>query len=631
MSQLDLPPGALIGRVRELDLLQRFFREAAVSGGALLLSGDPGVGKTALVNALADAAAAAGTMILRVTGAEFEGEVSFAALNQALFPMLDDTEQLGAVPRDALRVALGFGAGPAPERLLVSNAALVLLRHVSARVPLLLIVDDLPWIDRASAGVLSFVARRLAGSRAGLLAVCRTGAQSYFDGAGLPEYELQPLADEAAARLVAAGSPDLNPRVRSRVLSVAQGNPLALLELPQALSGSQRSATEPLPSVLPLGQRLQELFTSRVAGLPPATRALLLVAALEGTGDLRVLEAAGGGDYQLDDLAPAERDHLVRTGENSRRVTFRHPLIRSAAVEASTADERRRAHQALAAVFADQLERRAWHLGEACVEPDEQVAALLEEAAHRILQRGDYFGVVARLTRAADLSPAAAERSRRLAEAAYIGAEAIGEMRSTSELLAETRQASPHLSDSLHYAAASAFVILNGGGHVDTAHRLLVAAIEGGAHRHDSGDAALVTAVWTLFMLCFFGGRRELWGPFYAALARLSRATPPLLALQVDMFADPARTGAAARPRLEAMLRNVHLDVEPSSIGDIAGCALYADRIEELRAPLWRTVFEGREGGPGRRHLVALMYLCIDDFQRGEWGKGRNSPQKDSA
>jgi DNA-binding CsgD family transcriptional regulator len=494
VSQLDLPAGGLTGRVRELDFLQGFFGQAAVSGGALLLTGDPGVGKTALLNALADAAAAAGTTVLRVAGVEFEGDVSFSGLNLALLPLLGDLDGLGAAHRDALRVALGFGAGPAPDRLLVSNAALALLRHVAARVPLLLIVDDLPWIDRASADVLGFAARRLVGSRAGLLVACRTGAQSYFDRAGLPEYELTPLADEAAAQLVTARFPGLDPLVRSRVLDVAQGNPLALLELPRALSDSQRSAAEPLPPVLPLGQRLQELFTSRFARLPAATRELLLTAALEGTGDLRVLQAAGGGDYQLDDLAPAERDQLVRADGNPRRVTFRHPLIRSAAVEVSTAGQRRRAHRALAAVLADQPERRALHLGEACVEPDEEVAGLLDEAARRTLARGDYSGAVAMLTRAAELSPAAAERSRRLA-------------------------------------------------------------------------------------------------------------------------------GAAALPRLEAALRTVHHEADPNVIENIAGSAMYADRLAEVREPLWRSVLRGREGGLGRRHLVALMDLCTDDFHRGEWGE----------
>jgi DNA-binding CsgD family transcriptional regulator len=613
--------GGLIGRDRDLGFLLEFFRQAAPGGGALVLSGDPGMGKTALLNALAQSAAAAGTVVLRVTGAEFEGEISFAGLNQVLLPVLGDVDELGAAHRDALRVALGFGAGPPPDWLLVSNAVLVLLQRAAARAPLLLIVDDLPWIDRASAGVLSFAARRLAGRGAGLLVACRTGADSYFDRAGLPEYELTPLDELAATELVVARFPGLDPLVRSRVLGVAQGNPLALLELPEALSDSQRSAAEPLPSVLPLGQRLQKLFTSRVTRLPPATRDLLLVAALEGTGDLRLLEAAGGGAYRLEDLAPAERDHLVRVGPDPGRVTFAHPLIRSAAVEASTAAERRRAHQAVAAVLSGQPERRAWHLGEAAVAPDEHVAALLEEAAHRSHQRGDYLAAQAGLIRAAGLSPAAAERVRRLAEAAYVSAEALGEVRGTSRLLDGIRHAGPQDSDPLHVASAAAFVMLNGDGHVDTIHRMLAGAIASGSHGYDAGDTALLRALWALAMTCFLGGRRELWDTFHAAVARLTPGPPPILALTIDMFADPARTGVAALPRLEAALRTVHHEVDPNVIDDVAAAATYADRLAEVREPLWRAVLRGREGSPGRRHLVALMDLCIDDFHRGEWGE----------
>ena len=579
------------------------------------------MGKTALLNALAGSALTTGMTVLRVAGLEFEGELSFAGLNQALLPLLGDLDALSDVHRDALRVALGFGAGPPPDRLLVSNATLFLLRQVAACAPLLLIVDDLPWIDRASAGVLSFVARRLAGSRAGLLGARRTGAQTYFERAGLPEYELKPLDDQAATQLVTARFPGVDPQVRNRVLEAAQGNPLALLELPQALTAAQRSGWEPLPSVLPLGQRLQELFTSRIARLPAGTRALLLAAALEGSGDLRVLDAAGGHDYRLDDLAPAERDHLVRTDENSRRVTFRHPLIRSAVVEASTAAERRRAHQALAEALAGQTERRAWHLGEASVEPDEQVAALLEDAARRVAGRGDYSAAVMTLTRAAGLSPVPAERSRRLAQAAYIGAQSLGEMRSTSQLLEGTRRASPDVGELLNYASAAAFVMLNADGHIDTAHRLLVGAIEGRAHRWDAGDTALTNALWTLALLCFCGGRRELWDPFYAALSRLSPRPPPDLALTIDMFADPARTGIAALPRLEAALRTVHHEVDPDLVENLAAATIYADRLADVREPLWRTVLRGREGGLGRKHIVALMDLCIDDFHRGEWAE----------
>jgi DNA-binding CsgD family transcriptional regulator len=626
MSQLAFLPEPLIGRDRELGLLREFFQQSAVSGGALVLAGEPGVGKTALINALADAVSASGTMVLHVAGSQFEEQISFAGLNQALLPLLDGLDGfdgLGDVHRDALRVALGFGSGPAPDQLLVSNAVLALLRRAAARVPLLLIVDDLPWIDRASAGVLSFAARRLVGSKAGLLAALRTGAQSYFDRAGLPEYELKPLPDDASAQLVSSRFPDLDPWVMTRVLSTAQGNPLALLELPDALSHAQRSALEALPSVLPLGQRLDELFTSRIARLPPETRMLLLMAALEGAGDASVLEAAGGDDYRLGDLAPAERDHLVRADESSRLIVFRHPLVRSAAVEAATLGERRRAHQALAAVLAGQPERMAWHLGEACSGPDERVASLLEDAALRIVARGDALGAVARLTRAAELSPAADGRSRRLALAAYIGAEILGEMRGTAQLLEAMRQAGPQASDPMHYAPAAAFVMLNADAHVDTIHQLLVGAVEGGNHGYDATDAALLNAMWSLAMVCWLGGRTELWTPFLAMMQRLTPQPPAVLTLQMDTYIHPVRTGVAALPRLDAALRAAQREVDPHVIENVAACAIYVDRLAELREPLWRMVQRGRAGGPARKQLTALADLCFDDFVRGDWGEAQ--------
>jgi DNA-binding CsgD family transcriptional regulator len=623
MSQLALLPEPLVGRDRELGLLRDFFQQAAVSGGSLVLSGEPGVGKTALSNALADALSTAGTLVLRAVGSQFEGEISYAGLNQALLPLLDELDELDDAHRDALRVALGLGSGPAPDQLLVSNAALALLRRRATRTPLLLIVDDLHWIDRVSAGVLSFAARRLAGSRVGLLAALRTGEQSFFDRAGLPEYELRPLADEPAAQLVSERFPDLNPWVMTRVLGTAQGNPLALLELPKALSHAQRSAMQALPSVLPLGQRLRELFTSRIVRLPPETRTLLLMAALEGAGNIRVLEAAGRGDYRLSDLAPAERDYLVRADEGLRLIVFRHPLVRSAVVEAATLGERQHAHQALAAVLADQPERMAWHLGEACAQPDERVAGLLEGAALSIVARGDALGAVARLTRAAELSPAAGGRGRRLALAAYIGAEIIGELSGTAQLLEAMRQAGPQASDPMHYAPAAAFVMLNADAHIDTIHRLLVGAIEGGHHGYDATDAALVNAMWSLAMVCWLGGRAELWEGFLEILGRLNPQPPAMLALQMDTYIHPVRTGVAALPRLDAALRAVQREVDPHVIENIAACAIYTDRLSELREPLWRMVRRGRAGGPARKQLTALADLCFDDFVRGDWAEAQ--------
>ena len=212
-----------------------------------------------------------------------------------------------------------------------------------------------------------------------------------------------------------------------------------MLELPRALSQSQRAEREPLPPVLPSAGICRG--TSRRAWQAAwHDQSLLLTAALEGTGELGVLEAAGDGVYRIDDLAPAEQDQLVQV-TSSRRVVFRHPLIRSAVVDATTAAERRSAHRALAAASSNRPDRRAWHLGEATTGADEQVAGVLEDAALRLLPRGDYQSVVSLLTRAADLSLDPAERGRRLAAAAYIGAESTGEMRSTAELLEGSRRA----------------------------------------------------------------------------------------------------------------------------------------------------------------------------------------------
>ncbi|MGW2936278.1 AAA family ATPase [Streptomyces sp. NPDC001156] len=279
VSSADL----LVGRERDLDRILGVLEQHA--GGALLLSGDPGVGKSAVLDTVAGAAAQSGAHVLRAAGTEFEAGVRYSALNQILLPLHSALDRLSASSGEALSAALGFGAGPSPERLVVCNAALALLRSAAEDSPLLLIVDDLPWVDRASAAVFGFLARRLSGGRIRFLAASRTGVDSFFDGSGLPAYELPALDADSAARLVDLRFPDLAHPVRRRLLDAAQGNPLALLELPDALRADQRRAREVVPAVLPLGKRLQSLLVSRVRSLPAATRFLLLLATLEGTGD----------------------------------------------------------------------------------------------------------------------------------------------------------------------------------------------------------------------------------------------------------------------------------------------------------------------------------------------------------
>lgn len=613
---------SLVGRGEELSYIRAYFEDAAVAGGALLLSGEPGVGKTALLDAAAAAASESGTRVLRAAGVEFEADVSYSCLNQLLFPLYGAFEALTAVHRDALRVALGFGSGPAPDRLLVSNAALLLVREVAVEGPLLLVVDDVPWVDRASAAVLGFVARRVVGSRVGFLAASRSNAGGFFEHGGLTELVLRPLPPAVAQDLLTSRFPGLALGVRRRLLAEAGGNPLALLELAAGLSGPQRLASAWAPgSGLPLSRRLQALFAARVSDLPEPCRELMLLGALDGTGDLGLVLAAAG-EQRLDDLEPAERDELVRIEDRTRRLEFRHPLIRSAVVEVSTGAERRRAHLVLAEALASQLERRAWHLGEAAVGPDTEVAALLEEAAHRRLRRGDAVGAIASLTRAAELSPDAAGRSRRLAEAAYIGADAGGELGDASRLLVDVRRANPAGGDSLYAAAASAFVLINGEGDVDTAHRLLVGAIEAGDHGWRADNDALDDALHTLLLLCWFAGRPQMWRPFFAALDRLTPEVPDLLWVLARTFADPARTGHRGAARLDTLIAGLHEESDPTRIVRLGTGSVYLDRLAGLREAAWRVVRMGRDGaGPPRRHLGSLLHLCFDDYLTGQWAQ----------
>ncbi|MFE2913713.1 AAA family ATPase [Kitasatospora indigofera] len=613
--------GPLVGREHELARVTAGPARERESG-ALLLSGQPGIGKSAVLEAAAGAAAAAGTRVLRAAGVEFEADISYAALNQALLPLQDVFDRLGHHHREALDVALGLGAGAPPERFVVCNAALSLLRAAAVDAPVLLVVDDLPWVDRASAAVFGFVARRTAGARVRFLGAARTGAGGFFEHTGLPVHELSPLAPQAAAHLVDTRFPGLARPVRRRLLDTAQGNPLALLELPNALRQDQPRARDVPPAILPLGERLRSLFLTRVRDLPAATRDLLLLAALDGTGDLAVLSAAAresDGGAGLEDLGPAEGDQLVRVDSGTHRLVFRHPLVRSAVVEAATSSRLRAAHRALARVLEHRPVQRAWHLGEATLRPDEEVAVLLEHAAGHILERGDAVAAIAALTRAADLSPLGTDRARRLAEAAYVGAEAVGALSSAEALLEDARRADPGHGVSLRAAGAAVQLLLNSDGDVATAHRLLVGAVEAGGHGYRADDPALLDTLHFLMLLCSYGGKEELWAPFHAALSRLRPAAPPLLGIGAQTFSDPLNADGATLRRLDEIIDGVTAGTELAEIVRIGAAAIYPDRLSALREASWRVVRQGREGGPVRRHIGALLHLCLDDYLCGRW------------
>ncbi|MGW0859775.1 AAA family ATPase, partial [Streptomyces sp. NPDC002690] len=355
----------LIGRERDLAFVRTHFTGSAIHGAAMLLTGEAGIGKSALLDAVAAGAASEGTRVLRSNGVQFEADVGYAGLNQLLVPLFGSMDLLDPGHRDALRIAVGIGSGPPPSRLLISTAALLLLRRIADDTPLLIVVDDLLWLDRATTSVLGFVARRLVGSRISFLAASRATSDSFFGSSGLTEHRLTPLDDASSATLLARTHPGMSSALRRRIAAEARGNPLALVELPAALEREQRTgATAVVPSVLPLGERLQTLFAERVAGLPEQSRELLLIAALEGTGDLSVIEAAANGRTAVDLLESAERNRLVAISVADRRLSFGHPLIGSAVVGQATAADRRRAHRALAAVLTDQPPVRPGHLAD---------------------------------------------------------------------------------------------------------------------------------------------------------------------------------------------------------------------------------------------------------------------------
>ena len=323
----------------------------------------------------------------RAEGVESEMELPFAALQQLCARMLDRLGELPGPQRDALGVAFGLRAGSAPDRFLVGLAVLGLLSDVAAGQPLLCLVDDAQWLDQASAQVLAFVARRLDAESVAMLFGTRDPA-GQGDLAGLPALAVGGLPDADARALLASVIPGrLDERVRDRIIAESGGNPLALLELPRGVTAAELAGGFGVAGPAPLAGRIEQSFLRRITSLPEATRRLLLLAAAEPVGDPALLWRAAGHLGISAAAAAAEADGLLAV---AARVTFRHPLVRSAVYQAAPAGERRRAHQAIAEATdpgADP-DRLAWHRAQAAAGPDEDVAAELERSACRAQARG---------------------------------------------------------------------------------------------------------------------------------------------------------------------------------------------------------------------------------------------------
>jgi AAA ATPase domain len=407
-------PRPLAGRGVEGARLDRLLADARAGRSAVLvLRGEPGIGKTAVLGYAAERAQ--GFRVVRAAGVESEMELPFAGLHQLCAPLLGDLGRLPPPQRDALGTAFGLSTGPQPDRFLVSLAVLSLLSNAAEERPLLCLIDDAQWLDRSSAQVLAFAGRRLQAESVVLLF-----AERELDGlAGLPDLLLGGLPDDSARELLASAmSGPLDDRVRDRILAEARGNPLALLELPHEVSPATLAGGFGLPGALPLSRRIEASFRLRVKQLPAATQRLLLVAAAEPTGEPALLwRAAGTLGIPAQAVGPAEADGLLDLGA---QVTFRHPLLRSAIYNTASSDERRSVHLALAVATDAETDpdRLAWHRAHATLAPDEDVAQELELSAGRAQARGGLAAAAAFLERAAALTPDRGRRARRALAAA---------------------------------------------------------------------------------------------------------------------------------------------------------------------------------------------------------------------
>jgi DNA-binding CsgD family transcriptional regulator len=526
----------LRGRQDECDTLSRLVASAQ-SGRSqvLVLRGEAGIGKTALLEFLVDRAR--GCRVGRAGGVESELELAYAGLHQLCSPYLDMIGNLPGPQRAALSTVFALRPGRPPDRFLLGLAVLTLLSAVAEKQPLICVVDDAQWLDQASAQTLEFVARRLAAEPVGLVfAVRETDEEPKL--AGLPELQVRGLDfDDAAALLESAVPGTLDPRVRNRILAESNGNPLALLELPRAMTGTELAfvPVSRARSATPLASRLQQGFIRQLGALPPPSRQLLLAASAEPVGDLPLLlRAAQRLGIGADAAATAESAGLI---ELSDRVKFRHPLVRSAVYRSATPRERREVHQALADATDQDLDpdRRAWHRACAAVGPDENVAAELERSADRAVSLGGLAAAAAFLETAAALTPDPARRAQRKLDAGQAKATA-GAFGEALSLLTDAEEG-PLSEDGLALIDLLRAQISYNSRHGNQALPMLLAA----ARRFEplDGNVARGTYLDALSAALFAGRLASGPGPGMRQVAKAARAAPPPQAAgKVDLLLE---------------------------------------------------------------------------------------------
>jgi DNA-binding CsgD family transcriptional regulator len=621
-ASLDSPPTAvrmgsmLRGRETEQAAIDTFLQRARDGhGGGLVLRGEPGVGKSALLAYARGQATGMG--VLATAGVEPEAELGYATLHRLLLPVLDRLDRLPEPQAGALRVVFAQRQGPVPDRFLVALATLSLLSELADDRPLLCLVDDAHWADRASLDALGFVARRLDAEPIAMMLAARTATGISEAAAGLADLPLTGLPPEAARALLREhGGDRLTPANQDELLSASGGNPLAIAEF-AALTRHPVGGGEPLP----LADRLQRAFLEQAGRQPATVQRLLQLIAADGSGRQDVLgRAAVALGLETASLEVDELDELVtRDGSG---VAFRHPLIRSAVYHGASPAQRRDAHRALAAALAGEpteLERRAWHLAHAAEGPDEQVAAELERSAAQTMRRSGPAAAAAALGRAAELSPSSIGRARRLVAAAAAWLDAGDIARAT--VLLDTAEITDQSTGGLRrdIAELRALIELRAGTPAEAV--ALLEAVLPDAVAAEGDRARAVRLLLLLGEAGILAGVPSVWVEIATAAQRLpahDSGTDDALLRLLGAFADAL---GGADPKLAAgALEALEPLTEPATLARVAGMAWGLGHHHLARRLRSKAVRLARKQGAAGSLAWVLLSVVTDNLEAGRFG-----------
>ncbi|BCJ56003.1 LuxR family transcriptional regulator [Actinoplanes sp. NBRC 14428] len=614
----------LVGRSDEWETVRSFLREVRRAGGApLLVTGEPGAGRSALLAAAGRYATGDGFLVLPIEGAEFETAIGGSGVHQLLLQMCAHVGDGSSARSKAICAGLRVIAEDPPPVDRLADDIAHLLTDLARDRPVLLSVDDAQWLDPVCAEALArVVARGLTGDApVGFLAASRVCDHPLLTMTNTRTLRLEPLSGRAAEVLLASSFPGLAGDRLTEVLEAARGNPLALLVLARACAETDRWD----PRSLPLPYPLVEAFGVPLGTLDARARHLTLVAALDRGGAATHAMAGPADEDFIDGLRDAGPSSMM-CWKDARGILFRHPLTARIIVRQADPEDVRAAHHALGRHYAqrpDSLDLAARHLAEAATPPDEEVARLLEDAAAADLVRGDAAAAVEGLRRAAVLSATRAGRTRRISRAALISCEVTGDLAGAEEMLGAARTDDPEFGSSLAGATATAAFLLLGHGDIGGAHRVLTASIEDHPLVGDANDPVLTDALITLHTVCFYGGRAELWGPYRRAVERLGPAAPPVLRICTYSYPDPARAPSAVRAELLDELAVLGTGHGPRTTIGLAKAAGEYDELARCRPALTRIADQGRRGNLIVSAINAMYLLALDDLTRGNWADCR--------